>query len=64
MAAKARLYLQRGVRLVWGVWPADRQVDVWRPGSDEPVATLGADDQFDGADVLPGFTHPVADLFE
>lgn len=64
MAAKARLYLARGVRLVWVVWPADRQVDVWHPGSDEPTATLGVNDQLDGLDILPGFTHPVADLFE
>jgi Uma2 family endonuclease len=64
MAAKARLYLARGVRLVWVVWPADRQVDVWRTGRDEPMATLGVNDQLDGLDILPGFTHPVADLFE
>jgi Uma2 family endonuclease len=31
MAAKARLYLERGVRLVWIVWPDDRQADLWRP---------------------------------
>jgi Uma2 family endonuclease len=64
MAAKARLYLARGVRLVWVVWPADRQVDVWRPGSDEPATTLSIGDALDGLDGLPGFTHPVADLFE
>jgi Uma2 family endonuclease len=63
MAAKAQLYLQRGVRLVWVVWSADRQIDVWHPGSDEPVVTLGTNDHLDGGDVLPGFTHPVADLF-
>lgn len=41
MAAKARLYLKYGVRLVWVAWPSDRQVDVWLPGSDTPVQTLG-----------------------
>ena len=63
MAAKARLYLSVGVRLVWVVWPRWRRVDVWRPSSDQPVATLGVDDHLDGLDVLPGFTYPVARLF-
>ena len=63
MAAKARLYLEAGVRLVWIVWPTDQQVDVWRPGADSPVATLTITDTLDGLDVIPGFTHPVSDLF-
>lgn len=63
MADKARLYLASGVRLVWLVWPNNRQVDIWRPGADQPSATLDPPDTLDGLDVLPGFTHPVADLF-
>ena len=63
MAAKARLYLALGVRMVLIAWPGRREVDVWRPGSDEPVATLGVDDVLDGQDVVPGFTYPVAALF-
>ena len=63
MAEKARLHLAAGVRLMWIVWPDAQTVDVWQTGSDAPVATLSASDQLDGLDVLPGFTHPVADLF-
>jgi Uma2 family endonuclease len=63
MAAKARLYLELGVRLVWVFWPRQKRVDVWRPGSDQPVATLGVDDTLSGEDVLPGFTLPLAQLF-
>ena len=63
MAAKARLWLQVGVQLVWVVWPGTHQVDVWRPGPDEPVVTLEATDELEGEDVLPGFTYPVARLF-
>jgi Uma2 family endonuclease len=63
MGEKAQRYLAAGVRLVWIVWPKSRQVDVWRPGAAQPVATLGPGDVLDGLDVLPGFTHPVADLF-
>lgn len=65
MAEKARLWLRAGTRLVWVIWPApsQRQVDVWRPGADQPVATLGADDTLDGMDVLPGLTLPIARIF-
>lgn len=63
MASKARRYLAAGVRLVWIVWPTYQQVDVWRPGVDQPVATLNADDALDGLDVIPGFAYPLANLF-
>lgn len=62
MAAKARIYLDAGVRLVWVVWPSSQTVDVWRPGTDA-LTTLASTDALDGYDVLPGFTCPVADLF-
>ncbi len=64
MAAKARLYLSGGTRLVWVVWPASRHIDVWHPDhAAGPVATLNISDMLDGEDVLPGFTHPVAAVF-
>jgi Uma2 family endonuclease len=63
MAVKARLYLARRVRLVWIVWLAQRQVDVWRPGGDEPDLTLELADTLDGGDVLPAFTLPLTALF-
>lgn len=63
MASKARRYLAASVRLVWIVWPRNQQVDVWRPGTDQPVATLNAGDVLDGLDVVPGFLYPLANLF-
>jgi Uma2 family endonuclease len=63
LADKARAWLAAGVRLVWIVWPATQEVDIWRPGASEPAATLTATDTLEGADVLPGFTFPIADLF-
>jgi Uma2 family endonuclease len=64
MAEKARRYLAAGVQIVWIIWPKAQQVDVWRPSDlSQPTATLGTHDRLDGLDVLPGFTHPVADLF-
>ena len=64
MAAKARLYLSGGTRLVWVVWPASEHIDVWHQGrTDAPVATLNAGDTLDGEDVLPGFALSVLALF-
>ncbi len=63
MNAKALRYLAAGVRLVWLVWPRHQQVEVWRPGSTAPVATLGLGETLDGLDVVPGFTYPLARLF-
>jgi len=61
MAAKARRWLDRGVRLVWVVWPRRREIDVWQPGAAEP-RTLTAADRLDGGTVVPGFSIPVAQV--
>ncbi len=64
MAEKAKLYIERGVRLVWILWPNRQEVDVWRPTSPAaPVATLDVNDTLDGFDVLPGFTLSIGKLF-
>ncbi len=62
MAAKARLYLGFGTRLVWIIWPRYQRVDVWRPGDDTPTP-LGLDGTLEGEDVIPGFSYPIARLF-
>ena len=63
MNKKASLYIERGVRLVWIIWPSSRTADVWRPSSpNAPVTTLTIADSLDGLDVLPGFTTPLATL--
>lgn len=64
MAAKARLYLSDGTRLVWVLWPSSQHVDVWRAGRlDGPAVSLNTSDMLDGEDVIPGFSYPVADIF-
>jgi Uma2 family endonuclease len=64
MAAKARVYLRGGTRLVWMIWPGRQQIDVWRQEQTSgPIATLGSGDLLDGEDIIPGFTYPVADVF-
>ena len=62
MDGKARQWLERGVPLVWVVWPARQQIDEWRQGEDAPRA-LRPGATLDGYDIVPGFSVPVADLF-
>jgi Uma2 family endonuclease len=64
LAAKARIYLRCGTRLVWVVWPQAQHIDVWhaeRP--DRPTATLNIGDALEGEELLPGFTYPVVAVF-
>ncbi len=58
---KALMWLSYGARLVWAAHPNTRTVDVYR--SNGECATLGEGDTLDGADVLPGFTCAVSDVF-
>ncbi len=71
MASKARRYLRGGTRLIWVVWPHAETIDVWRPADLRPHArdmrpseTLSTGDMLDGEDVVPGFSHPVDDMFD
>lgn len=61
MAAKRDLYARAGVPLLWWVNPATRTVTVYRHGS--PPVVLTETDDLNGADVLPGLTIPVAEIF-
>jgi Uma2 family endonuclease len=59
---KTRLYLEVGVKMALTVWPQRRTVTVERP--DAPPITLTIDDVFDGGDVLPGLSLPIAGIFQ
>ena len=54
-------WLEAGVRLVWVVRPSARTLAVHAPGAASVVLT--PDDVLDGAEVLPGFSYNVRDLF-
>ena len=54
-------YLSVGVIEVWIVDPEDRSVDVYR--GDRKPARLANGQTLTSADVLPGFSCPVADFF-
>lgn len=58
---KAEMWLEVGVRLVWVALPAQRVIQVYRPG--QPIATLDMASMLDGGEVVPGFTTPVAHIY-
>ena len=59
---KAQMWLRYGVRLVWGVHPGTRAVDVHR--ADGGAVTIAEDGSLDGLDVLPGFACAVSAIFD
>lgn len=61
MRAKARKWLNAGVRLVWIVLPEARTVEVWQDGGLASIVNVNA--SLSGQDVLPGFDLAVKDLF-
>jgi Uma2 family endonuclease len=62
--SKVMAYLNGGTRLVWAVYPEERELDVWQPSGDGFfVRTLRVGDALDGGEVLPGFSAPLADIF-
>jgi Uma2 family endonuclease len=54
------MWLDAGVRLVWVVYPARREIVIHRADS---ATTLTETDTLKGEDVVPGFMLPVADVF-
>lgn len=59
---KAAYYIEQGSRMVWLIYPAKQLVEVYRPDRDLEILTMN--DVLDGADVLPGFSLPVKDIFQ
>ena len=55
-------YLESGVRLVWVIDPEQQRATVYRSLLD--VREIGREDDLDGADVVPGFSCGLSDLFE
>jgi Uma2 family endonuclease len=55
-------YFRAGVQLVWVIYPQHRQIYVYTSVKD--VRVLDENDTLDGGEVIPGFTLPLATLFE
>ena len=62
VAAKALAYLEAGTDLVWVLEPISKTVTVYR--SETEIETLTRNDTLTGEDVVPGFSCPIAHLFE
>ena len=62
IAEKVLAYLNAGTRLVWVLEPVTKTVTIYR--SERDIEMLTRDDTLTGEDVIPGFTCPVARLFE
>lgn len=72
LAERARSWLSAGTALVWVIWPALRQVEVWRARGDmsasaeaqTPEVTIrNVHDVLDLPELLPRFTYPLGHLF-
>jgi len=61
VAERVAFYLDHGVPMVWVAYPKTKRGVVHRPGR-EP-RQLGLADAFDGEDILPGVSIPLARLF-
>ena len=59
---KLRDYFAIGVRVVWVIDPAARTISAYRSLTD--IREFTANDTLPGDDILPGFSLPVAGLFE
>ena len=62
IAEKALAYLEAETRLVWVLEPVSKTLTVYR--SERDIEILTREDTLTGEDVVPGFTCPVAHLFE
>lgn len=61
IAQRSRFYLSRGTKTVWLVYPDQKIIDVI---TSHNTQTLRQADVLTGGDVLPGFSVPVAEIFQ
>lgn len=64
MEIKLAEYAKAGVKLVWYVDPERQEVDVFPKANPKRKKTFTLADTLDGGNVLPGFSLPVAKIFE
>ena len=62
VSEKIGMWLNLGVSMALEVRPGTRSILVHRPGT--PAVTLSGNDVLDGANVLPGFTLPLSEIFD
>jgi Uma2 family endonuclease len=62
LQSKVQMWLDAGTRLVWVLYPNTRSVVVYE--SSKEIHALTPGETLRGGNVVPGFEHPVADIFE
>jgi Uma2 family endonuclease len=62
MGARLKDFFSSGTRLAWIIDPDAQRVEICHSLADR--RWVGSDGILDGEDLLPGFRHPVADLFK
>ncbi|MBX3080173.1 MAG: Uma2 family endonuclease [Anaerolineae bacterium] len=62
---KAQGYLRGGTKLVWAVYPDEKEIDVYQLTADGEVSikTIGADGELDGIPALPGLKIALKAIF-
>ena len=62
---KTALYLLAGAKIVWNIYPDEKEVEVWTKGSGEKfeMQAFRMTDTLDGGEILKGFKLPVKDIF-
>ena len=58
--AKRQIYLRAAI-LYWEIYPKSQSIDVYVPG--QPVRSVGINDMLDVAQIIPGFTLSLNELF-
>jgi Uma2 family endonuclease len=63
---KTALYLLAGAKVVWNIYPEEKEVEVWTKGVGEKfeMQAFRISDTLDGGEVLKGFSLPVKDIFK
>jgi len=62
MRRKVKQYFGAGARVVWLVYPASREVEVWESAAG-PARVAGENETLESRDLLPGFSLMVQSLF-
>jgi Uma2 family endonuclease len=62
VVAKIEDWIAAGVNLAWLIDPEERTAEVFRSGG--MTSSIAADGMLEGEDLLPGFSCPIAELFE
>ena len=61
VGGKVEMWIEAGVRMVWVVYRLRRTVEIFQPHGQ--MLLVSEQEQLTGADVIPGFFTPVAEIF-